>query len=320
MPPITAAPARPVFSQTFPAMGTRFTLVLPGVDEVAGTAITELARSLLVQHEQLLSRFDGAGPLREINERAAAGPVAPPAALWEVLARCRTHWRCTGGSFDITLQPLAQVWREALGRGAEPDPTVLAEARARTGFAHVELDEMRRTVRFARPGMSLDLGGFGKGWALDELRAQLVRAGVACALLSFGESSVSVIGRHPTGAAWPVGIADLIEPQRVRHTFSLMDSALSTSGHSPQNAWGGSSDYGHIIDPAAGRPIRGYRTLSVACRMAADAEVLSTALLVTPAERRPAVMAAYPGTEVVELDYPRHADDPGRFGGSRATV
>lgn len=293
-----------VFHQTFRAMGTRFSLVLPGVDEDAGDDFARLARAFLQGHERLLSRFDPLGALAVLNASAAAAPVAPPPALWAVLRQCREHWRRTAGRFDITLQPLARAWREAAARGGEPDAATLAEARALTGFSQVEFDEARGTVRFARPGISLDLGGFGKGWALDGLRAELIRRGVTCALLSFGESSVAVIGRHPLGCPWPVGLADLLEPDCVRHQFALENSALSTSGNAPRGARGGvPAAPGHIIDPATGCPVPGCRTVSVCAPTAAEAEALSTALFVLPQPEWPDVLAAYAGAEAIEADY-----------------
>jgi len=295
--------AAPLYHQTFRAMGTRLSLVLPGCDESEGAELGEVARSLVTQWERLLSRFDSAGALHELNARAATEAVAPPTALWNVLVRCREHWQRTAGRFDITLEPVARIWRDAVQAGRLPSLEEIEEARGKSGFGRLVFDEANHTVRFASPGMSLDLGGFGKGWALDVLRAEFVRRGVTCAFFSFGESSVSVIGRHPFGRAWPVGIADLFETGRVRHTFELINASLSTSGNAPGNTWGGEVPFGHIIDARTLRPVAGYRTLSVVCPTAAEAEVLSTALLATSPEERSALLAGYAGADAVEFCY-----------------
>lgn len=295
--------AAPLYHQTFRAMGTRLSLVLPGCDEAEGAELGEAARSLVAQCEHLLSRFDSSGPLHELNARAAQEPVAPPPALWEVLLVCREHWQRTAGRFDIALEPVARVWREALQAGRLPSPGEIEQARGQSGFGRLAFDESNRTVRFTQPGMCLDLGGFGKGWALDVLRAEFVRRGVSCAFFSFGESSVSVIGRHPFGRPWPVGIADLFETGKVRHTFELTNASLSTSGNSPANSWGGEAHFGHILDPFTLQPVTGYRTLSVVGPSAAETEVLSTALLATSSDERSSVLAAYAGADAVEFCY-----------------
>lgn len=286
-------------------MGTRFTLVLPECAESEGAELAELARRFLASQEHLLSRFDPRGPLVALNAGAASAAIIPPPALWAVLQACRDHWRRTEGSFDITIQSLAQVWKRAAMEAREPTAAEIGEAQSRVGLGHVEFDEAVRTVRFVRDGVSIDLGGFGKGWALDSLRAELIRQGVTCALLSFGESSIAVIGRHPAGRPWPVGIADLNEPTRVRHNFALENAALSTSGsavHARSSSVANAPAHPHLINPLDGRPVRGARTVSVCAPTAAEAEALSTALFVLPAARWPRVLARYPGVEAVSID------------------
>lgn len=289
-------------------MGTRFTLVLPECEESDGAELAELSRRFLTRQEHLLSRFDPHGPLVALNADAASAAIVPPPELWAVLQACRDHWRRTEGSFDITMQPLAQVWHRAATEVREPTAAELGEARSLVGLDQVVFDEAARSVRFARDGMSFDLGGFGKGWALDGLRAELVRQGVTCALLSFGESSIAVIGRHPAGRPWPVGIADLSESSRVRHHFALENAALSTSGnatHARASSVTNAPAHSHLINPLDGHPIRGARTVSVCAPTAAEAEALSTALFVLPVAKWARVLARYPGVTAVSIDSSR---------------
>jgi thiamine biosynthesis lipoprotein len=154
--------------------------------------------------------------------------------------------------------------------------------------------------------MLLDLGGFGKGYALGQLAQHFRQQGIERAFLSFGESSVTVLGSHPHGPAWPVGIANMFHPETTAHRFDLRDASLSTSGTAPFNEAGGPKNFGHIINPRDGRPIEGYRTLSVAAPSAVDAEVLSTALLVTAEAERAAILSGYPGVSGIEIVYEPH--------------
>jgi len=127
--------------------------------------------------------------------------------------------------------------------------------------------------------------------------------GVERAFLSFGESSITVLGSHPHGPAWPVGIANMFLPSETVHTFQLRDAALSSSGTAPQNCPDGPQALGQIFDPRSGRPIEGYRTMSVACPSGIEAEVLSTALLVTPERDRPALLSGFCGASAIEIVY-----------------
>lgn len=300
-----------VFHRALFAMNTRFSMVLAGVDRDRAEALAEAAERELRAQEHTMSRFDAAGPLAALNRRAADQAVAPPAELWEILLLCRDHWRRTAGAFDITLWPLSRLWREHLERGEEPSQGAIAQARGQTGMERLHFDSEARTVRFETPGMSLDLGGFGKGYALDRVADSLRAQGVERAFLSFGESSITVLGAHPHGPDWPVGIADIFEPARAVHTFHLKDASLSSSGTAPFNRMAGlkslnriaSPIVGQIINPCSGRPIEGFRTMSVASPSATEAEVLSTALLVTPEHDRTALLSGFSAISAVEIAY-----------------
>lgn len=250
-----------------------------------------------------MSRFDPNSPVSELNRCCANEVFTPPPALWKILWQCREHWQRTRGAFDITQWPLNRLWREHLGPGESPSEEAINETRAHTGMERMHFDESARTIRFETSGMGIDLGGFGKGYALEQLAVYFRERGIARAFFSFGESSVTVIGSHPHGPAWPVGIANMFHPEIAVHTFSLRDASLSTSGTAPFNQAGGSQTFGHIINPRDGRPIAGYRTMSVASPNAADAEVLSTALLVTPEAEREEILRSYPNVSAVEIVY-----------------
>ena len=276
-------------------MHTRFSVVLPGVDSLAGESLAGAVETLVRAQERLMSRFDAQGPLAELNHRAALEPVAPPAPLWDILLSCREHWRRTGGAFDIAQTARTELWRRCAATGTPPSEGDLATATQQCGMHQVQFDAQARTVRFATPGLQLDLGAVGKGLALELAAQALRRQGVTCAFLSFGESSIAVIGPHPSGQPWPVGVADLFQPGRSWRRFDLRDAAMSTSGNR--------TECGHIVNPRDGHLITGPRTLSVVCPSAVDTEVLSTALLVVPLAQRADLLKHYPGTQAVEIVY-----------------
>jgi thiamine biosynthesis lipoprotein len=284
-----------VFHHVFPAMHTRFSVVLPGVDRMTGERLVRAVETLVRTQERLMNRFDAYSPVAELNQRAALRPVEPPPPLWDILHTCREHWRRTGGAFDIAQTARAELWRETVTRGAPPSARDQENAGRQCGFHQVRFDAAARTVRFETPGLQLDLGGIGKGLALEQAGQELRQRGVKCAFLSFGESSIAVIGAPPSGSFWPVGVVDLFEPGRIRHCFELRDGALSTSGNRTAD--------GHIVNPRNGQLITGQRTLSVACASAVDAEVLSKALLVVPTAERAALLGNYPGSKAVEIGY-----------------
>jgi thiamine biosynthesis lipoprotein len=251
-------------------------MVLPAIDACDGMQLARETQTLLLEQELLMSRFAAHGALAALNRIAGQepAPVSPP--LWDVLETCLRHHRLTDGAFDI-----AQAGRSGS-----------------RGVRLLVLDPATRTLRFDTPEVQLDLGGIGKGIALDAVRQRLLASGVDQALLSFGESSIAVIGKHPAADCWPVGVEDLFRPGRSLHRFALRDGAMSTSGNRAGQA--------HIVDPVDSRPIGGCRTVSVSCASATDAEALSTALFVLAPERRAKVLRHYPGAQAVEFDYLEH--------------
>lgn len=284
-------------------MNTRFSLVLVDIDPERAEALAAEAEYDLRAHERIMSRFDNEGPVAELNRCAAESAITPSHELWEILSLCRDYWQRTRGAFDITLWPLNHLWREHLKRGEEPTEQAIAQARRQTGFARVHFDETARTVRFESEGISIDLGGFGKGFAMECLAGSLRAQGVGQAFLSFGESSITVLGSHPHGPAWPVGITSMFNPSQTVHTFHLRDASLSSSGTAPFNRMAGPRPFGQIIDPRSGRPVEGYRTMSVASPSAIEAEVLSTALLVTPRQDRAELLSGFSIISAVEIVY-----------------
>jgi len=262
-----------MFQHTMGAMHTRFSMVLPAVDARDGMVLARHTQALLREQELMMSRFIAEGDLATLNRTAARGPAPVPDRLWQLLDTCRRHHRLTGGAFDIA--------QGARLRGH--------------GMDLLHFDAAARTLHFTERDVQLDLGGIGKGMALDVVRQYLIGQGVEQALLSFGESSVGVIGAHPAGDCWPIGVEHLYEEGRSLHRFELRDAAMSTSGNRDGQA--------HIVIPASGELVEGCMTMSVTCASAADAEALSTALVVLPAAQRASVLRNYPGAQAVEIVY-----------------
>jgi len=154
---------------------------------------------------------------------------------------------------------------------------------------HLVLDAATASVRFARPGLELNLGSIGKGWALDRVATGLRSAGVGRALLSAGGSSQRGWGSRP----WPV---DLTSAGETLARLSLPDAALGTSGAGEQHFVHEGRRYGHVIDPRSGRPAEGVRSASAVAGEAATADALATAFFVGGPALAGLVCAARPGT------------------------
>ena len=150
-------------------MGTRLDVLMTG-DE---SGLSDVWEQIVAETERLyrkFDRFDPASEISQINREATARPTELSDEFWDILVDAGKHHRNTLGFFDITLRD----------------------------FNMVLLDEARRTVAFAEKGISIDLGGYAKGYALEKMREILSEAGVTQALVNFGNSSVLALGAHPT--------------------------------------------------------------------------------------------------------------------------
>src|SRR5262245_4042882 len=255
------------------AMATRFEFVLVGDDEGRLRAAGEEAVEVVRAWHARLSWFDRGSFVSHVNESAAVGPVRCDAEFFEVLVLCRDVWRASGGAFDPTVAALMRA--AGFREGARDDAAVSGAAEAR-GFDKVELDETARSVRFAREGVGIDLGAIGKGFALDRVRDALLEAGVGCALVHGGTSSVMALGAPPEEQGWRVAVGRGPDaPVAV-----LRDAALGVSAPHGRTVETEGTVHGHVLDPRTGESAARALLAAVIAPSAALADAWSTALLV----------------------------------------
>ncbi|MGH7201675.1 MAG: FAD:protein FMN transferase, partial [Planctomycetaceae bacterium] len=154
----------------------------------------------------------------------------------------------------------------------------------RTGIEHVQFAHDKSTIRFDRPGVELNLGGIGKGYALDRVSEFLHERGLGDWLIHGGYSSILVRGDHNGLGGWPVGLKNPLFPKQRWATLLLRDEAVSTSGSGVQHFRHEGKRYGHILDPRTGRPVERMLSATVLAPTAAEADALSTAFFVMGVE------------------------------------
>jgi thiamine biosynthesis lipoprotein len=272
-------------------MATRFELVLYGDNPVALRAAGEEALDEIERLEAQLSLFRPSSEIAHLNARAAQAPVRVTPPVFALLQHAQRLHQESGGAFDITIAPLVRCWGFMDGSGHLPRAGELEEARACVGMSLVQLDPRDFTVRFLRPGVMLDLGAIGKGYAIERAAEVLREAGVASALLHGGTSSVQALGHPPDAEAWKIAIErprpGLARPPSpapgqqpsLLATVPLCDEAMSVSA-----VWGKffqaeGRTYGHVLDPRTGQPVAGTALAAVVLPSATEADALSTALL-----------------------------------------
>lgn len=266
------------------AMATRFELVLHGDNEVALRAAGEEALDEVDRLENQLSLYRPGSEIAQVNARAAQEPVQVSPEVFALLQHARHLHAETQGAFDITVGPLVRCWGFMTNEGKMPAPEAVAEARARVGMDLVQLDDTRRTVRFARPGVMLDLGAIGKGYAVERGAELLREAGVTSGLFHGGTSTVCALGHPPDAEAWrvaierpPVSLGAIPFPEL--SPVRLRDESLSVSALWGRVFQADGKHFGHVIDPRSGQPVAGAWLAAVILPTATETDALSTALL-----------------------------------------
>ena len=297
------------------AMATRFELVLHGENAVYLRAAGEAALDEIKRLEAQLSFYRSTSDVSKINTHAARKPVQVEPRLFELLTVAKELYQQTEGAFDVTIGPLMKCWGFVNGTGHFPSENALEEAQSKTGMHLVHLDPQRRTVAFERPGVQIDLGGIGKGYAIDEAIASLVEDGIASALLHGGTSTIYALGQPPEGHAWKAVVpAPGLHPtypdgEDVLAVVSLKNESLSLSAPSGKSFVQSNKEYGHVIDPRSGFPVEGAALTAVVATRATKSDALSTALLVQ------GVTGAVPLAKGLNINTLAVAppDDEGRF-------
>lgn len=241
------------------AMGTRFELTLAAGRSHDLRAAGEAALEEIGIWHRRLSRFAPDSLVSHLNREAHHRAVPLDAETFALFDDALSVWRASNGAFDIACAPLVTASGfapsatsvkpgPALQRIPSPDTRMRAGSSARSARSAsdaIELDRARWTIRFTRPGVSLDLGAIGKGHALDCSAAVLVAHGVTSALLHGGASSVVTIGAPPGADGWRVALAGNWDVG----VLTLVNSAMAMSHTDSQRSASGAS---HIVDPRVG--------------------------------------------------------------------
>lgn len=231
------------------AMDTVFEIVVVYDDgQYAGQAMDAAFRELDILEAEL-SRFVENSDISRINGLAANEPLVIGIATFECLQIAAEMYDETNGVFDVSIG---------------------------SGMEKVELDEEMYSVELLEDGMRIDLGGIGKGFAVDKMAESLVEWKVDNFLIHGGASSILAKGTHKGGAGWPLTLSNPENYDQIIANLNLTGRAVSGSGIQQQAT--------HIIDPRTAKPVTG-RLAAWSCGPDATvADALSTAFMVMSAE------------------------------------
>lgn len=275
------------------AMATVFEVYAVHPDDRYAAQAAQAAFDLTDRLERELSRFVPNSDISRINRLRAGESTHVATSTIECLVIARHMFDLTGGAFDISIG---------------------------TGLPSLELNADDYVVSATKEGVQVDLGGVGKGYAVDLMAELLEEWGVQVALVHGGFSSILAL-EPPAGGGWPLTLSDPAAPSRILNRLSVRQTALGASGVRKKD---------HIRDPRTGEPARGRVATWVALarpaitqtadegpRVAATAvaDALTTGFMLMSAEEIEALCARTPGLQAWLLPEPGAGTDLLHFEG-----
>jgi thiamine biosynthesis lipoprotein len=257
-------------------MGTAIRVELWSDDRAAGESAIAAVMGEMHRIDAAMSPYKPESELSRINRDAAAGPVSISGEMFDLLSRSIGFSQLSGGAFDITYAGVGHLYDYR--HQIKPSDAQIARARSAIGYRNLILDPKKRAVRFARDGMRIDLGGFAKGYAVDNGAAILRRHGVTNAIVTAGGDSRIIGDRR--GRPWTIGIRDPRRPGEVVALLPLEDAAFSTSGDYERYFEESGVRCHHIIDPATGKSPGGVHSVTIVAPDGLTTEALSKSVFV----------------------------------------
>ena len=262
------------FQQTRSLMDTYVTLTIY-CDEDAADQVTEAAFSRIEQVVDIASIFDSQSQAFKLNQQGYLDH--PSDELRELITTSIDYYQLTGGIFDITVQPVLDLWTEGLWKEEVPvQQARVSEVLHLVGCDLIDVQSDRITL--TTEGMKITLGGIAKGYAVDEALNTLRDRGIEHALLDAG-GDMGTIGSKPDGEPWTISLVNPDDDSQSIATFELSGKAIATSGNY-QRYFDPDKKAHHILDPRTGFSTSNCISVTIIADNCTRADTLATAVFV----------------------------------------
>jgi thiamine biosynthesis lipoprotein len=254
------------------------------------------------QLDTIMSDYQDKSELNRLCAKAGGPPVKVSPELYRVLERSQLLARQSDGGFDVTCSPIVRLWRIARKTKVLPTRAQLDAACAVVGWKYMKLDPENSTVELTLPGMQLDLGAIGKGYADDLAQQVLRRRGIKSALVEAG-GDIVVTDPPPGEIGWKIESevkADNLPGADPAHSLLMQvhNCGVSTSGDTEQFVEIGAKRYSHVVDPRTGEALTNRLAILVIARDGLTSDGVSTAVSVVGGQKGRELVKLYRGARV----------------------
>jgi thiamine biosynthesis lipoprotein len=268
--------------------------------DTASAAFGDILTDMRKLHDTI-NRFDEQSELSKLNQTASVQPFACSKRLWDILQQARRGYSITHGAFDVTVGPLMELWGFHRKRETLPSDAEIEEALQKVGMDKIAFDDRKHTVSFTADGMSLDLGGIAKGYALDRVVAILKTYHINRGLVDLGGNISCLNQPPPARPSYAIGIRNPFDTSSLLGRIQIVGRAIATSGNYERYVEIQGQTIAHIVDPRSGRPVSDVQSVTVITPSGTDSDILSTALFVAGEPLLDEVHQTMPDTTVIRV-------------------
>jgi len=281
--------------RTDTVMGTRIYVELWDTDAAHGEASIDAVMAEMRRIDDLMSHYKPESQLSQINQHAADAPVVVDKELFDLIKLSTHYSEITEGAFDITYASVGYLYNYP--NHVHPTEEQIKAALPAVNWRNMKFDDAHHSVFFEHKGMRIDLGGIGKGYAVDSGIEILQKRGIQHAVVTAGGDS-RIIGDH-MGRAWLVAIRHPDDPNKVVTRIPLSDAAMSTSGDYERYFDENGVRYHHIIDPHTGHSASKVRSATIIGPTATQTDGMSKTAFVLGAEKALEIINRMPEYDAV---------------------
>lgn len=289
--------------RAFFTMGTIVTISAYGEDEARVHHAVAKAFHAIQEVDDLMSVYKEDSEVSMLNAAAGQEMIRVHTSIIRILSYAKSFSSFTSGSFDITIEPLMQLWgfrnqTKVLSR--IPTDREIRQTLDTIGSQNIFIDEKENRVGFLHPNSRIDLGGIAVGYSVDRAVNVLHDEGIESAFINHSGDAFA-LGSPPDSDGWNIAIPHPQNPDDVIESFTLRDKAVSTSGNYHSYTECQSKRFGHILDPHRGIPGEGMLSATIIADSSIEADALATGLFCMGKEKLEEAMRHLPGTDVFSV-------------------
>ena len=281
-------------------MGTEIALTAWTSDDSRTEAAFAAVFAEFDRLDAMMSVWTDGSDIVRLNEAAGGHPVPVSTETREVLRVARQVSEWTDGRFDVTFAALSGLWKFDNQDKDDriPDRREIEKRLPLINYRDVEVDDQKGTAFLKRKGMRVNLGGIGKGYAVDRSVEILRRSGMRDFMIQAGGDMY--VGGTRGDRPWRVGIRDPRGPaDRSFAMLDLTDGTFSTSGDYERFFMKDGRRYHHILDLSVGEPARGCRSVTLVTERAVIADALAKGVFILGPDAGMALIERTPGVQGV---------------------